>query len=86
MNIRKGDPPKAVERQVTIELTRDEVLSILVSHLKLKLQGYPIRFEEIQVAGDDNGALTLFELSGVEVIPLNWDKQDKPEKPAEPAK
>ena len=74
MNVRKSEPPKTIERELAVELTRDEIFGILHAYLKQKMPTFPLRFDEIQVVGDPDGKLQSLELSGVEVIPINWDK------------
>ena len=82
MQIQKSDPPKSVERGLVAEFTRDDIFAILHAYLKQKLPNYPVRFDNIEVSGDEEGKLVTLSVSGVEIIPLNWKNdtvQDKHE-------
>jgi hypothetical protein len=82
MQIRKGAQPANVEREFNVDLSRDEVMNILIAALKSKL-GPNVRLSDIQVAGDENDRLQSVTLKGIETIPLLW-KPDEPQKPTAP--
>lgn len=84
MQIKKGTPPATVERPIAVELTREEVLSILVTYIKTKL-GSNTRFEDIQVTGDEMDKLHSVTVAGVELVPLSWQKDDPSSRPTQPA-
>ena len=84
MQIKKGTPPATVERPIAVELSRDEVLSILVAFIKTKL-GPNTRFEDIQVTGDEMDKLHSVTVAGVELVPVSWQTKDDPAKPTQPA-
>ncbi len=82
MQIRKGTPPPSVERELAVDLTRDEVLAVLVNYIKTKL-GSNVRLSDISVAADELDKLTSVTISGVEVIPLVWKANDDVAKPTQ---
>lgn len=77
MNVRRGNPPSQVERSLSIDLTREEVIYILTSYIKAKVaQG--AKLTDIKVSGDEAGKMQTLTISGVEVVPLQW-KENVPE-------
>lgn len=74
MNVKKGEPPKSVERSISIDFSRDEIISVLTAYVKSKVQSHPVKIENLEVHCGDEGKLSKVELSGVEIIPINWDK------------
>lgn len=85
MQVRKGTPPASVERPVAVDITREEIMALIVTHLKSKL-GANFRFDDnIQVIADELDKVTTVTVTGVEVIPLNWAERDAAAKtPAKP--
>lgn len=77
MEVRRGNPPQTIERQISVDLNRDEILAVVVNHIKSKI-GPNLRFDDIQVAGDENDRLQFVTVSGVEVVQLSW-KDEKAE-------
>lgn len=72
MQVRRGTPPSHVERSVVCELERDEVLQILVSYIKQKMNNGSLKLDHIEVVGSPDGQLESMTLTGVEMIPLSW--------------
>lgn len=77
MEIKRGTPPSHVERSIQIEMSREEVLSILVTHVKRKLQNDRLHLDDIEVVGSPDAKLEAMTLTGAEVIPLNWNPPEK---------
>lgn len=84
MQVRKGTPPPTVERELAVDLTRDEVLAVLVNYVKTKL-GPNLRFDDIQVTGDEHDKLHSVTISGIEVVQLAWKNPQDPVVPTPPA-
>jgi hypothetical protein len=88
MEIRRGEPPKSVERHLAVEITSEEVLTILTNYIKRKMNTDRIRIDEVGATlSKETGKLVNMTLSGAEVLQLNW-KTPAPADPAatEPAK
>lgn len=92
MQVRKSTPPPTIERELDVDLTREEVISALVKYVKSSL-GPNFKFDDIQVTGDDQNKLKSVVLSGVEIVALNWrqnlasdDVQEKSENIVPPKK
>jgi hypothetical protein len=75
MQVRKGNPPAMVERPVEVDLSREEVLTVIVNYVKAKL-GVNYNFNDIKVAGDEHDKLQSVSISGSEIIPLTWKADD----------
>lgn len=72
MQVRRGTPPTHVERSVVCELERDEVLKIIVSYIKEKMNNGALKIDQIEVVGSPDGHLESMTLTGVEMISLAW--------------
>jgi hypothetical protein len=70
MDIKHGLNPGYVERQISVNFTREEVLAIL-AEVASKQGNTKIKFESIQGLGVDN-KLTTLALNGTEQVPLVW--------------
>ena len=90
MQIRRGNGPATVEREIDIIITRDEVIGILGQYIKRKLNTDQMRFDEIAVEAvkneDGNDALKFsgVTLMGVEILSLQYPEGNAPVK-AQPA-
>jgi hypothetical protein len=72
MKVERGKPPEFVQRSIHIEMTRDEVLSVLLSFVKRKLANDSISLDNIQVIGNADAKLETMTISGLESVPLRW--------------
>lgn len=76
MEVKRGKPPETVDRTITVEMTREEILSVIVSYIKKKINSDCIRLDNIKVIGSPDGKLESISLDGVETITLTWQIPD----------
>lgn len=77
MQLRKAEPPEYVKVGVEVELSREEVISALAAFIRQKSSNTRLRLDEISVIGSSDGKLQGINLSGEEVVPLQWTKSDQ---------
>jgi len=71
MKINKSAPPTTVERPISVDFSREEVLTVLVKAVRDKF-GSNLRLDDLSIIGNDNGKLDSVILAGVEILPLTW--------------
>jgi hypothetical protein len=72
MKVLRGTPPPTVDREIAVDLTRDEVMAVLVKYAKEQI-GPNLRLEELSVVGDEHGNLVSMTLGGNEIVPIIWN-------------
>lgn len=82
MDVKRGKGPESVQRPISIDLSRSELLDLITSFLKRKL-GTDVNLTAVKGVGTDS-VLETISFSGVETVTLNWDKQTPPPQPANP--
>lgn len=76
MEVKRGQAPETVERPITINLSRDEVVRVLTQHIQKQLNS-EVAFSGLQGIGVE-GKLTTLALSGIEKVPLSWTGDTQP--------
>ena len=88
MQLKRGNAPQTVDREIDVEITREEVITILSSFVKRKMavdNVIPkVQFDDlsiIAVKGDDGEMkLTGITLLGIETLPLQYPEGHAPVK------
>jgi hypothetical protein len=84
MQIKRGSAPPTVEREIDVELSREEVLAILGAYARRKFGTDKFRFDDIQVIANKDAAgqmaLSGVTLLGVEVLTLQYPEDFAPVK------
>lgn len=78
MQISRGNLPVSVERPVSVEFGRDEILRILTKFAGQKLPADRVTFDDIEVIASDDAKLEKVTISGTEVVPLTWKDTSVP--------
>jgi hypothetical protein len=88
MQLKRGSAPETVEREIDVDLTREEVIAILGAYLKRKIGTDKLRFDDISViAGKDAAGQMVFSgatMLGVEILPLQYAEDHAPVKVGTP--
>lgn len=77
MEIKRGTPPTHVDRELIVDMGREEILSILSFYVKKKINNELVKLDNIEVVGSADGQLESMTLVGIESIPLKWRETEK---------
>lgn len=77
MEIKRGTPPTHVDRELIVDMGREEILNILSFYIKKKINNDLVKLDNIEVVGSADGQLESMTLVGVESIPLKWKETEK---------
>lgn len=77
MEIKRGAPPTHVDRELIVDMGREEILNILSFYVKKKINNDLVKLDNIEVVGTADGQLESMTLVGVESIPLKWKETEK---------
>jgi hypothetical protein len=76
MNIKRGETPKTITRDIDVEIQKDELLLILSQYVKRKYGNDRLKFDDLNVqaaaSADNEFLLTAVTLIGIETLPLQW--------------
>jgi hypothetical protein len=74
MDIRRGEPPASVERQLIVDINAEEVLTILTNYIKKRMNTDRIRIDGIEATlSNDTSKLMTMTITGAEIIPITWN-------------
>jgi hypothetical protein len=79
MEIKRGTPPTHVDRELIVDMGREEILNILSFYVKKKINNDLVKLDNIEVVGSADGQLESMTLVGVESIPLKWKEVETKE-------
>lgn len=84
MDIKRGKPPTFVERELVVDVTRDEIIAIVTSYIKKRLNTENVKLDDVEVVGSADGKLESMTLVGSEQIPLTWKDNSTTTQPSTP--
>jgi hypothetical protein len=75
MKINRKPAPVFIERDIEVELEREEIISVLTEYARVKLGSHEVSFGDITVAADaSNSRMEKITLVGIEKLYCDWSK------------
>ena len=72
MKIARGERPQTIDRPVSVEISREEIIAILGGAIKRKFGVERLRFEDVAILGNSDMRFEGVILKGIETLAIPW--------------